>query len=300
MDAPHQGGAYFKPHHKSRLAFLVECVNIWCDDRTQFLDDPVNMSAAKASIRKDVENRLGSLDRKNIDYFAAVEFAAFRNELIADALSDKIRQLTTPRPKKGNVRRDIPEHLPLRPSRTIIALRALNFKREDPSASENAIYARTAQYFIDGIPKHKADGRLKTRSVRTACESHGFFDDPEAAAANYKRALERHQANGSPHPWDCSLYDWLVVGQVLNRLRGGVDDGVAYKLPVLLVVLPLHSFERLYDAARSGRRFAGLLGTDLARAIDATLGLRVWVNNDMNVIAPPTPLGEGRTANALR
>src|SRR5690606_24605320 len=132
MGAQRNDVAHFKPHRKSRLAFLVECVNLWCDDGndgTSFLDDPTSVAAAEAVIRKRVSVRLISVDADTIDHFVAVEFEAFRGALIAGELVDNIRRLTTPRPKKGNVRREIPEHIPLRPSRAIIALHASSVSR---------------------------------------------------------------------------------------------------------------------------------------------------------------------------
>lgn len=294
--------AHFKPHRKSRLAFLVECVKVWCEDGdgTSFLDDPINVAAAKAAIRKRVTARLSLVDADTIDHFAAVEFEAFQGALITGELASHIRRLTTPRPKKGNVRREIPEHIPLRPSRAIIALHASSVARARPSLSRNGVYDETAKHFNDGIPKSEAGGRIKVRSVRTACEGFGLFDAPDVMLGNYERARQRFLSAGLPHIWDCSFYDMMIWQRDCERRFGRDASDVQLRVTHLLRDLPLAMFDRLYDAARADRRYTGLLGTDLAHALDARVGIRAWVLHAMDTFAPPSLKVEGGTANAVR
>lgn len=300
MSARHTGGAYFKSHHKSRLAFIETSAMIWCDDQTPYLDDPANVEAVEARIRKNVTARLGAATAGHVEHFVAVEMAAFRNELIAREMCDKINQITKSRPKKGNLRRDIPEHLPLRPSRAIIASHAIRVRATTPSASTNAIYDQVAEHFNDGIPKSEAGGRLTNRSVRSACESYGLFDHPHRMMDSYRSAVQRFQSTGSPHVWDWNFYDAMVWGQAFERDYGYDASELSAQMTYLLRDLPLASFERLYSAARSNPRYARLLGVDLAHAIDAHVGLRKWATSDMEVLAPLIQSAKGRTANATR
>ena len=308
MEARRNDVAHFKPHRKSRLAFLVECVKLWCDDGdgTSFLDDPINVAAAKAALRKRVTARLSSVDADTIDHFAAVEFEAFQGALITGELTSHIRRLTTPRPKKGNVRREIPEHIPLRPSRAIIALHASSVARARPSLSRNGVYNETAEYFNDGIPKSEAGGRMKVRSVRTACEGFGLFDASDVMLGNYERARQRFLSAGLPHIWDCSFYDMMIwqrdYERRFSRAASAASDAsdVQLRLTYLLRDLPLAMFDRLYDAARADRRYAGLLGIDLAHALDARVVIRAWVLHAMDTFAPPSLKDEGGTANVVR
>jgi|GEM_PF-4591578 hypothetical protein len=299
--ARRSGGSYFKPHPKSRQAFLEECVLIWCEadaDKSPSSDDPDFMAALKAQIRTDVAVRLASASPETIDYFASVEFTAFQSQQAARYYSDKLQEMTTPRPGKGNRRREVPAHLPLRPSRAVIAFVATRIKAENPAASNNAIYASTADYLADGIPRAEAASKLSTKNVRDACESYGTFEDADTSLARLPRELERIKAKGLPHLWDCNLFDWTIVHRRIDALRGYEDEQLRLVLFRNLIVWPMQSFERLYAKARAGKRFAGLLGADLARAIDAAIGLRAWVLEDLDASTASTPETGTRTANA--
>ncbi len=298
--ARRSGGSYFKPHPKSRQAFLEECVLIWCeaDADKSYQNDPEMRACIKAQIRADVAARLGSASPETVDHFAGVEFAAFQNEVLARHLADKIQEMTAPRPKKGNRRRDIPTHLPLRPSRAVIVFVAGKLQARNPTASKNSIYAQTAEYLADGIPRAEAGARMSIKNARDACESHGIFDDVETMLSRHLREFERVRAKGLPHLWDCNIYDWMVIGRRLAQLRGYDDEQLRLALFTNLIVWPMQSFERLYAKARAGKRFSGLLGADLARAIDAGLGLRAWVLEHLNTSTAGVPLTGGRTANA--
>lgn len=301
MSARRSGGSYFRPHPKSRQAFLDECVLIWCEadaDKSPYSDDLDFVAALKDQLWADVAARLGSAPADIIDYFADVEFRALQSHRLARYYSEKLEEATTPRPKKGNRRREVPEHLPLRPSRTVIAFVAAKFKAQNRTASKNAIYAQTAEYLADGIPRAEANGRMSIKNVRDACESHGVFDDGEAMMVNLQRAIERVTVKGLPHTWDCGVYDWIIANRRLSDLRGYDDERVLPALLSNLIIRPMQSFERLYTNARAGKRFAGLLGADLARAIDAGLGLRAWALEDMNMSTHPAPPKGTRTANA--
>ncbi len=298
--ARRSGGSYFKPHRKSRQAFLEECIFIWCEadaDKSYRVDADFE-ACIKAQIHANVTARLGATAPATIDYFASVEFAAYRNEIVARDLADRLDDLMTPRPKKGNRRRDVPAHLPLRPSRTVIAFVAARIKGRNPMASKNAIYSMTADHLRDGIPKSEANRRLSIKNVRDAVESHGLFDDIETMAVRHRREFERVRFKGMPHVWDCGVYDWMVMGRRLARM---LDKEDGYMWPALfekLIAWPMQSFERCYTKARAGKRFAGLYGADLARAIDAAIGLREWVLEDLKAFAPGIPQSGGRTANS--
>jgi hypothetical protein len=299
--ARRSGGSYFKPHNKSCQAFLEECVVIWCeaDAGKSHQVDPDLEACVKAHIHADVEGRLGTATSpETVDYFARVEFAAFQNELIARSLVDEINKMKTPRPKKGNKRREVPVHLPLRPSRAVIAFVATRIKVQNPTATKNSIYSKTADYLRDGIPKSEASRRLSVKNVRDAVESHGIFDNIETIAARHMREFERVKAKGIPHLWDCGVYDWMVIGRRLAKMRGYEDEQLRIALFRNLIIWPMQSFERLYGKARAGRRFAGLFGADLARAIDAALDLRSWVLADLDASTADRPQTGGRTANA--
>lgn len=299
--ARRSGGSYFKPHNKSCQAFLEECVIIWCEadaDKSPDADDHGFLTAMKDQIRADVSARLPSASPETVDYFSHIEFAAFRAEERARHLADKLDELLTPRPKKGNRRREVPPHLPLRPSRTVIAFVAARIKAQNPTASKNAIYSKTAEYLGDGIPKSEANRRLSVKNVRDAVESHGVFDDIETIAARHMHEFQRVRAKGLPHLWDCSVYDWMVIGRRLTAMRGYEDEQLRIALFRNLIIWPMHSFERLYAKARAGKRFAGLYGADLAQAIDAALGLRAWVLADLDASTAGRPRTGGRTANA--
>jgi len=293
----HTATAYFKPHHKSRLAFIEECVLIWCDDRTRFVDDSENMAAVEASIRKDVMARLGPEKAEHVDHFVSVELSAFRNELDALDLRHVLNQIDKPRPKKGNLRRHIPKHLPLRPNRAIIATCA-RILRAGETISTNALYDRVAEHFSDGIPRSEAGDRLTNRNVRSACESFGAFDSNEVMMRNYRRALRRFRTAGSPHVWDWNFYDAMVWGQAYEHSLGRSANKLTSQMTYLLRDLPLAALERLYREARASAAFSGLFGVDLARALDARLGLRKLVSDRMNTLAPLLEGEGGRTANA--
>lgn len=298
--ARRSGGSYFKPHRKSRQAFLEECVNIWCEadaDKSYWADADFE-ACIKAQIHANVAARLGATSPETIDYFASVEFAAYRNEVVARDLANKLDELMTPRPKKGNRRRDVPAHLPLRQSRTVIACVAAGIKGRNPTASKNAIYSMTADHLRDGIPKSEANCRLSIKNVRDAVESHGLFDDVETITARHRREFERARLKGLPHVWDCGVYDWMVMDRRLARMLGKEDGHMWPVLFEKLIIWPMRSFERCYTKAKAGKRFAGLYGADLARAIDAAIGLREWVLADLNAFAPGRPQNEGRTANS--
>lgn len=293
----HSATAYFKPHPKSRLAFVEECVLIWCDERTRYVDDPENMAAVEASIRKDVMARLGPEKAEHADYFVAVGLAAFRHEFDALDLRHALIQMGKPRPKEGNLRRHIPEHLPLRPSRAIIATRA-RILRAGETVSTNALYDRVAEHFSDGIPRSEAGSRLTNRNVRSACESFGAFDSGDVMMRNYRRALHRFRTAGSPHVWDWDFYDAMVWGQAYEQTLGRSASELMSQMTYLLRDLPLVVFERLYDEARTSAAYSRLFGVDLARALDARLGLRNLVIDRMNTLAPLLQGDGGRTANA--
>lgn len=297
--ARRSGGSYFKPHLKSRQAFLEECIIIWCEaDADKSCRADADLEAAiKTQIHANVAARLGATAPETIDYFASVEFAAYRNEIVARDLADKLDELLTPRPKKGNRRRDVPAHLPLRPSRTVIAFVAAGIKGRNPTASKNAVYSMAADHLRDGIPKSEANRRLSIKNVRDAVESHGLFDDIETMTVRHRREFERVRLKGMPHVWDCGVYDWMVMGRRLARM---LDKGGGDMWPDLfekLIAWPMRSFERCYTKARAGKRFAGLHGAELARAIDAAIGLREWVLEDLNVSTAGRPQSGGRTAN---
>ncbi|THV13849.1 hypothetical protein [Rhizobium rhizophilum] len=299
--AQRSSGSYFKPHPKSRQAFLEECVLIWCAgdaDKSPHCDDPALMDALKAEIRNNVASRLGSAPPETIDYFAGVELAAFRSQEVARYYSNKLDELLAPRPKKGNRRREVPAHLPLRPSRTVITFVAAGIKGQNPTASRNAIYSMTADHLRDGIPKSEANRRLSIKNVRDAVESHGLFDDIETIAARHRREFDRVRIKGMPHVWDCGVYDWMVLGRRLARM---LDKEDGYMWPVLfekLIAWPMGSFERCYAKARAGKRFAGLYGADLARAIHAALDLRAWVLRDLDASTAHSPKTGTRTASS--
>ncbi|QDC01713.1 hypothetical protein [Mesorhizobium sp. 8] len=299
--ARRSGGSYFRPHPKSRQAFLDECVLIWCEvdaDKSPSSDDPDFLAALKAQMRSDVEARLGSAAPDVIDYFTGVEFAAFQSWRTARYFADQLDEMAKPRPGKGNRRREVPAHLPLRQSRAIIAFVAAGFKARNPTASKNAIYAQTAEYLADGLSRADAGGKMTIKNVRDACESHGIFDDVETMMARDQRETKRVRAKGLPHAWDCGFYDWLIVGRRVATLRGYEDERTAPALYENLIARPTRSFERLYIQARAGKRFAGLLGADLARAIDAAIGLRAWVLKDMDALTPGVARSRTKTANA--
>ncbi len=299
--AQRSSGSYFKPHPKSRQAFLEECVLIWCAgdaDKSPHCDDPAFVEALKDQIRKDVASRLGSAPPETIDYFAGVELAALRSQEVARYYSNKLDELLAPRPKKGNRRREVPAYLPLRPSRAVIAFTAMRIKCQDPAASKNAIYAKTAEYLADGIPKSEANRRLTTKNVRDAVESHGVFDDIETITLRHRREFERVRVKGIPHLWDCGVYDWMVIGRRLDALRGFEDVELRLALFRSLIVWPMQSFERCYAKARAGKRFAGLFGADLARAIHAALDLPAWVLQDLDASTTRSRQTGARTANS--
>lgn len=299
--ARRSGGSYFGPHPKSRQAFLDECVLIWCEvdaDKSPGSDDPIFLAALKAQMRVDVEARLGSAAPDVIDYYTGVEFAAFQSWRTARYFADQLEEMAKPRPGKGNRRREVPAHLPLRQSRAVITFVAVGFKARNPTASKNSIYAQTAEYLADGIPRTEAGGKMTIKNVRDACESHGLFDAGETMLARRQREAERVRAKGLPHAWDCGVYDWIIAGERWTNLRGYEDERVMPALVENLIARPLRSFERLYTHARAGKRFAGLSGADLARAIDAGIGLRAWVLEDMDASTPSVARSRSRTANA--
>jgi hypothetical protein len=293
--------SYFRPHPKSRQAFLDECVLIWCEadaDKSPSADDPDFLAALKAQMRREVEARLGAVAPDVIDHYTGVEFAAYQSQRVAGYLADQIKELTKPRPGKGNRRRDVPAHLPLRQSRTVIAFVAAKFKAQDPCASKNAIYAQTADYLADGLSRAEAGGKMTIKNVRDACESHGIFDDRDTMLRRDHREAQRVRAKGLPHIWDCGVYDWIIANRRLTNLLGREDEQTMCVLFENLIARPMQSFERAYAQARAGKRFAGLLGADLARAIDAGIGLRAWVLQDMDASTPRAANRGSRTANA--
>jgi hypothetical protein len=115
---------------------------------------------------------------------------------------------------------------------------------------------------------------------------------------NYRSALHRHRTAGSPHVWDWSFYDAMVWGQAYEHSLGRSADELTSQMTYLLRDLPLAAVEQLYREARASATYSGLFGVDLARALDARLGLRKLVIDRMNTLAPLLEGEGGRTANA--
>lgn len=290
---------YFKPHPKSRLAFLEECVLICCKEETAFIDAQENMAAVAEKFRNDIETRIGSRSADQVDHFVDIQLAAFRNDLTALGLRSEISKITATRPKKGNLRRHIPSYLPLRPTRAIIATYAQTRRSSDyPSA--NALYNHVAEHFSHGIPRKDAGYKLSARNTRSACESFGSVNDDDASFRdNYRRAVYRYQKSEAPHIWDWNLWDALVWQRIFEQKYGIDTAQLTTWLSCLLRDFPLVIFGQLYDEAYSDASYSGLRGVDLAREIDARHSLNGLVAERINGFAQEHPASVGRTANVV-
>jgi hypothetical protein len=282
-DARRYGTSYHQPHPQGRLAFLEYCVLAWCEADaagTPPTDDPSFLAFVEGAIRKDVQSRLPEAPAETVDYFVRVGLEGYRHWEQARFYAGEIEKMKAPRPPKGNLRREVPAHLPVRPTRTIVAHTAQHIQRQAPTLSRSSIYAETAQWLNDGIVKSQAAGRLDKRNVRSACEAHGILDDVGTLIDRQVRA-RRQRTRATAHLWDCTQLDWLQSGAFMTE-RWGSSPGEALLLRERAIDWPLAAFERLYARARAGKRFAGLSGLELAKAIDATLGLREMAAQELD------------------
>lgn len=285
-DARRYGTSYHQPHPQGRLAFLEYCVLAWCEADaagTPATDDPSFLAAVESTIRKDVETRLPDAPPETIDYFVRVLLEGHRHWEQARYFAGLVEKMKAPRPPKGNLRREVPAHLPLRPTRTIVAHTAQRIQRQSPKMSRSTIYAETAQWLNDGIVKAHAAGRLDKRNVRSACEAHGILDDV-ATMIDRRIQASRRGPQVTSHLWDRTQLDWLQDFAFMIEKRG-LPPGDALSLREKTIEWPLVAFERLYAQARAGKRFAGLSGVELAKAIDATLGLRELAEQELDKLA---------------
>lgn len=295
-DARRYGTSYFNPHPKSRLAFLEACVLIWCEADaadTPPTDDPGFLATVENVIRRDVERRLPGAPAETIDHFTRVGIDGHRSSERARYLESVIEKSNAPRPPKGNLRREIPKHLPLRPTRTIVAETAWRISLQNPEMSRSAVYAQTAQWLNDGLTNREAAHKLTGRNVRSACEAHGIFDSGAAISDRRLRAsLQRPKAH---HRWDATELDWGESYLIMTE-HWGFSLESAITVRDLNIRAPLKAFESIYRQARAGKRFAGLYGVELAKAIDATLGLREMALQDLDKRASSHPQNQPSNA----
>lgn len=282
-DARRYGTSYHQPHPQGRLAFLECCVLAWCEADaagTPATDDLCFLAAVESTIRKDVQTRLPDTPPETVDYFVRVGVEGYRHWEQARYFEGEVEKMKAPCPPKGNLRREVPAHLPLRPTRTIVAHTAQRIRQQSPALPRGTIYAETAQWLNDGIVKSQAAGRLDKRNVRSACEAHGILDDVGTLLDRQIRA-RRRRPRAASHLWDRTQLDWLQDGAYMTE-RWGTSPGYMLLMRERAIDWPLVAFGHLYARARAGKRFAGLSGLELAKAIDATLGLREMAAQELD------------------
>lgn len=269
--ATHYGSSYFNPHPSSRLAYLAEAVRLWCDwthARPDLLEHGPTLACIRASIRDDALRKFGP-DNPAVPDLVQAEYEAVMGYSRSKALAMELQRLSLARPGRNNRRAETEWHLPLRPHTKIIATMMGVLTRRQPGRTKNALRNICADMLNEGIPALEADGRLTNRSIRSAEDA--FYATGKDLLAAMACARKRIRTWGSPNFWDRGIVEQMLWAgsecgddPALRERLYTVDLRWTYEL--------LRAFERMYRVARCEKRFKGVQGVDLARAIDAACG----------------------------